>query len=119
MTSVRTQGWQEMMEAASEEMAKWRKEHKQARFTEIEQEVDGHLAGVRRQILQDMLLASESADIRGQAEGMRPKCPGCGVDLRSEGMQKRRLTTEYEQTLELNRSYASCPECGMSFFPPG
>ena len=119
MKQMVTQGWQELMKTASEEMEKWRKENKQARFTDIEREVDGRLAVVRRQILEDMLLASESADIRSQAEGMRPKCPGCGVELRSEGKQKRRLTTEHEQTIELNRSYASCPECGMSFFPPG
>jgi len=119
MTPIPTQNWQELMETASEEMVKWRKKHKQARFTEIEQEVDGHLAGVRRQILQDMLLASESADIRSQEEGSRPKCPGCGVEIVSEGKRRRRLTTEHEQTIELNRSYASCPECGMSFFPPG
>jgi hypothetical protein len=117
MTSIPTQRWQEMMEVASEELAKWRKEHKQARYTEIEQEVDGHLARVRRQILQDMLLASESAEIRNQAKGMRSKCLGCGVELRSEGKRSRRLTTEHEQTVELNRSYGSCPKCGVSYFP--
>ena len=119
MNVLPTRSWQELMEAATEEMAKWRKEHKQARFTEIEQEVDQRLAGVRRQILQDMMLASESADIGGQVEGMRPKCPDCSVEVRSEGKRKRRLTTEHEQTIELSRSYASCPRCGMSFFPPG
>lgn len=118
-TEMATQGWQELMKMATEEMTKWRKENKQARFTEIEGEVDGRLAVVRRQILEDMLLASESADIAGQEKGKRVKCPECGVEMRSEGKRKRMLTTEREQRIELERSYASCPECGMSFFPPG
>lgn len=119
ISQVTTQRWQEMMGAATEEMAKWREENKQARFTEIEEEVDGRLAIVRRQILQDMLLASANADIANQEKGMRAKCPECGVGVRSEGKRKRGLTTEREQQIELERSYASCPECGMSFFPPG
>ena len=118
MNRLPTQRWQELMEAAAEEMAQWRREHKRARFTEIEQEVDVHLARVRRQILQDMALASEKADIKSMDKGMRPKCESCGVELRSEGKRKHGLMTEHEQRIELERSYASCPECGVSFFPP-
>ncbi len=57
MKQMVTQGWQELMKTASEEMEKWRKENKQARFTDIEREVDGRLAVVRRQILEDRTYA--------------------------------------------------------------
>lgn len=30
----------------------------------------------------------------------------------------RTLVTEHDQTIELSRSYATCPECGAGLFPP-
>lgn len=110
--------WQELLDVASDEVVDWREENKRANFGEIEKEVDENLAVVRKQMLEDMLLASESTDIRELEKGKRPKCENCGVGLRSEGKRKRSLTTDHEQVIELNRSYASCPECGESFFPP-
>lgn len=111
--------WQELLDAASEEIVDWREVNKRANFSEIEREVDEKLAVVRKQILQDMLLASDSAEIKKLEKEKRPKCVNCGVPLRSEGKRSRSLTTDHEQVIELIRSYASCPECGMSFFPPG
>ena len=111
--------WQALMEEAAAEMVKWRRRHGRATFQEIEEEVDESLAGMRAQILRDMVLASERADIRGLSKEERPPCPLCGGAVWSEGMRERRLTTHHEQVIELSRSYASCPECGIGFFPPG
>lgn len=110
--------WKELLDAASDEIVEWRVANKRANFGEIERKVDENLAVVRKQILEDMLLASESADIKVIEKEKRPKCKKCGVSLRSEGKRKRSLTTDHEQVVELTRSYASCSECGESFFPP-
>jgi ribosomal protein S27AE len=111
--------WEALMKEASQELRTWRQRHGRATFTEIEEEVDEKLARVRKQILQDMVMASARADIVRKAKAERPSCPSCGVTLRSEGKRRRGLITDHEQEIELVRSYASCPECGDSFFPPG
>jgi len=111
--------WEALMKEASQELRTWRQGHSRATFTEIEEEVDEKLARVRKQILQDMVMASTRADIVRTAKAERPRCPSCGATLRSEGKRRRGLITDYEQEIELVRSYASCPECGDSFFPPG
>lgn len=110
--------WQELLKAASEEIVEWRGENQRANFGEIENEVDEQLAKVRKQILEDMLLASDSADVKILEKGKRPKCANCDIPVRSEGKRSRSLTTDREQVIKLIRSYASCPKCGMSFFPP-
>lgn len=111
--------WEALMKEVSEELAGWRQRHGQATFTEIEDEVDEKLAVVRKQILEDLVMASASADIARKAKEERPSCPSCGAKLRSEGKHRRGLLTEHEQELVLIRSYASCPSCGVSLFPPG
>ena len=45
-------------------------------------------------------------------------CPQCGHPLEHQAEDKRKLTTHYNQTIELSRSYALCPVCGMRVFPP-
>lgn len=112
-------GWEALMKEASQELTTWRQQHSRATFTEIEEEVDEKLARVRKQILQDLAMASASADIAWKAKEERPSCPSCGAKLRSEGKQRRGLLTDHDQEIELVRSYASCPECGVSFFPLG
>lgn len=112
-------GWSSLLEATAQELTNWRQEHSRATFREIEGEVDEKLALVRKQIIEDLAMTSASADIAKLAQAERPSCPGCGGELRSRGKQRRGLITDHEQEIELVRSYASCPECGVSFFPPG
>lgn len=50
-------------------------------------------------------------------EAERPRCPQCGVLLIAPGTQTRTLVTEHDQSLELARSYATCPQCGAGLFP--
>lgn len=111
--------WDELFAAASERMEQWRQENGQANFTAIEKEVDGELARVRAQIIQDLALESKQADIRGRRGEEKVKCPECGAAVKANGQEKRRLVTDYEEAIELERSKAKCLSCGVSFFPPG
>jgi len=112
--------WQRLFDEATEEMKGWRREHRKATFNDIESTVDEKLAGIRAQIMEDLVLDSGSREWAGKPAAERPKCPACGApSLQSNGEKKRRLTTEHEQTIELRRSQGRCAECGASLFPPG
>ena len=111
--------WDELYEEASKAMRQWRQEHKRATLTEIEETVDEELARIRAQMVQDLAMASDVADLRSMAKEERPKCPQCGRPVAANGRQKRRLTTDHEQEVELNRSKAYCGHCKLSFFPSG
>lgn len=111
--------WNELYEEASQAMRRWRREHKRATLTEIEETVDEELARIRAQMIQDLAMSSEAAEIRSLPKEDRPKCPQCGRPAMANGRQKRQLATDHEQVVELNRSKAYCRHCKLSFFPSG
>ena len=110
--------WDDLFEEASEEVLRWRRKHKKATLTEIEDTVDAELARMRAQMIQDLALASELANLNEMPVEERPTCPQCGEPLSANGKQKRQLVTEHEEAINLSRSKGVCPECGASFFPP-
>ena len=111
--------WDDLYEEASQEVLSWRQKHKKATLTEIEDTVDAELARMRAQMIQDLALSSELANLNEMAAEERPKCPECGEPLSANGKQKRQLVTEHEEAINLTRSKGVCPQCGASFFPPG
>ena len=111
--------WDALYQQANHEIRQWRKEHKKATLTEIENTVDGELAKMRAQMIEDLALASEVAELNDVSQEERPQCPECGAPLSANGKQKRQLVTEHEQAVNLTRSQGVCPRCGLSSFPPG
>ena len=111
--------WDELYEEASREVQCWRRKHRKATLTEIENTVDNELAKMRARMIQDLALASETTDLRSMAWEERPKCPQCGRPLAANGQQERGLITDYEQEVELKRSKGYCRRCKLSFFPSG
>jgi len=113
------QQWTESFQQASEEISEWREGNRRASLTDIENTVDGKLAKVRAEMIQELALESAMTDFKRLPPEERPKCPVCGEPLVANGKQKRQLTTTYEQQVELERSKGYCQGCGVSFFPPG
>jgi len=111
--------WDELYEEASREVLRWRQQHKKATLTEIEDTVDAELARMRAQMIQDLALVSESADLRRLSREERPTCPQCGRPLAANGRQQRDVTTDHEQRIALERSKGYCRHCKLGFFPPG
>ena len=111
--------WDELYQQASHEIQQWRQAHKKATLTEIENTVDAELAKMRAQMIEDLALASEVANLKDVPVEKRPHCPACSVSLSANGKQKRQLVTEHEQAVNLSRSQGVCPQCGTSSFPPG
>jgi hypothetical protein len=111
--------WDELYEEASQGELRWRQKHKNATLTELEDTVDSELARMRAQMIQGLALASGTADLGSMAKEERPKCPQCGRPLGANGRQKRDLTTQREQKVELKHSKGYCRHCKLSFFPSG
>ena len=111
--------WRELTEEVLTGMKEWRLAHPKATFREIEAALDERLAKVRARMLQDAALASAATDLAGAGASQRPPCPSCGQPLEHHEMDTRKLTTNYDHTIELTRSYALCPACGTRVFPPG
>lgn len=111
--------WVEAFREASEEISQWRSQKKKATFNEIENNVDGELARLRAQMIQDLVGESGLVNFKEMAAEERPKCPVCGKKLASNGQQKRKLITQHEQVIEIERSKGYCQHCRVSYFPPG
>lgn len=110
--------WMELGEEAFTGIAEWRLAHPKATLSEIEAAIDERLSRVRARMLQDAALASAARDVRTASPEERPRCPDCGELLEAHGREERKLTTTYDRTISLNRSYAVCPKCRAGFFPP-
>jgi YgiT-type zinc finger domain-containing protein len=111
--------WQGVAEEVMGEMKAWRVGHPQATMQEIEKALDVRMAKLRVQMLADMVMASETADLTdGEGKG-EVACPECGGRVEARGKQERRLTSQQNQTIRIVRSYAVCPQCGAGFFPSG
>lgn len=111
--------WHELAEEVVSGFKEWRIQHPRATFSEIEQALDERLGKMRARLVQDAAMASAAADIAAAQEEERPKCPRCGAAVEGRGRQERRLTTQHDQVVTLERSYVVCPACGESFFPSG
>jgi uncharacterized protein YbbK (DUF523 family) len=51
-------------------------------------------------------------------EGDQIHCTVCGGILKDRGKHVRKLTTQNEKQIKLERSYGYCPTCLVGFFPP-
>jgi len=111
--------WREIAEEVMSGMKEWRIQHPRATLREIEDALDERLAKMRARMLADAALASAAADITKKEEEERPVCPACGKEVKARGKRERRLTSQSNQVLRLERSYAVCPQCEAGFFPSG
>jgi hypothetical protein len=111
--------WHELAEEVMSGMKEWRIQHPRATLREIEGALDERLGKMRARMLADAALASAAADLTRGEEGERPVCGECGAAVEARGKQVRHLTSQWNQVLELERSYAVCPQCEAGFFPSG
>ena len=111
--------WSEAAESVWTGMADWRAAHPKATFSEIEAALDERLNQVRARVLADLALASSAADLQAASAEERPRCGRCGVVLQAQGQSERGVLTQGGAEVRLQRSYATCPQCGERSFPPG
>jgi hypothetical protein len=111
--------WRQLCAEAITGMAEWRLQHAKATLSEIEDALDERLGNVRARMLEDAAVASHATDLRTLPPADCPLCPRCGARLQHRTWEKRSLSTHQGQTIRLSRSYAVCPACGETLFPPG
>ena len=111
--------WRALSEEVLSGMKEWRLQHPRATLSEMEAALDERLARQRAQMLADMALASEVADLSEMPREKRPTCPECGKPLVSRGKEGRQLQTVGNQEIALKRSYGVCATCKVGFFPSG
>jgi len=110
--------WRQLCAEAITGMAGWRMDHPKATLSEIEAALDQRLGNVRARMLEDTAMASHARDLRSTRPADCPLCPQCGVRLHHRTWEERSLSTDHGQTIRLQRSYAVCPACGETLFPP-
>jgi YgiT-type zinc finger domain-containing protein len=117
--------WVQLSEQVLSGMRDWRVQHPRATLTEIEEELDSRLAGIRARLLEHLAQQSQAAAWGGRraaaGEPARepPRCPQCRTPLEARGRKTRRLKTHGGRELAVRREYGVCPQCGQGLFPPG
>lgn len=111
--------WEGLQSQINDVIREWRKANPEATFTAIENEVETNMAEVKRQIVEDLVHESKTADLTKLREADRPKCPTCKEPVKANGKKKRVLKTTHEKEIEIERDQAYCPTCKETFFPSG
>lgn len=109
--------WQELSEAALQEMGDWREKHPKASLREIEEALDQQMLKLRAKVLEEAAQLSERR-VWTESENL-PVCPDCRTVLEFRMKGKRELQTQGGHSIQLEREYGICPRCGQGFFPPG
>ncbi len=100
-------------------MTQWRKEPPKATWAQIEAAVDEQINQLRAQLIQDGVQRGETEPWSEMPQEERPKCATCGKPLGARGEQTRFLQTTGGEAVKLTRTYGTCPQWGVGFFPPG
>jgi len=113
---TREEWWNEAQQVLNQ-LEAFNTAHPHATWAEIESAVDGALAGLRRDLLADSVQGHPWSDFRGSED--RPTCPHCGTALRADGQYVRRVRTQGDEDVAIERTRGRCPVCGTGLFPPG
>ena len=73
--------WRDMREAIMAGIEAWRLRHPKASLQEMAAAVDARLAERRTHIWQNVVLASQAADVSQASGPERPVCPPCGTSV--------------------------------------
>ena len=98
-------------------ITQWRKEHPKATWAESEAAIDEQINQVRAQLIQDVVQMQESENGSQMPEEERPKGVTCGKPLWARGKQPRWIQTNGGEAVKLTRTYGTCPQCEVGFFP--
>jgi hypothetical protein len=113
------QAWRTKSIEILTDVKEWRRAHPKATYVQIEDEVHRRMMQLEAQILQDAVQASESREWGKMSGKLAALCPTCAAPLQARGKHKRTLQGNGGQPVTLSRTYGTCPQCGVSLFPPG
>jgi ribosomal protein S27AE len=98
-------------------MSEWIAEHPNATLEETEAVLDERISILRAKMLEGAIIEmNRRENWKDAPKEHRPKCERCGAALIARGKRMRLLQTSGGQQVKIERSYASCPDCGQGFF---
>lgn len=100
-------------EAEVDQLLNWQEKANQPNLTQFEDEV----LTARKEISIEMMKAM----LQGEATGTpieAPVCPKCGKAMEDKGKRRQVIETRVG-TIQIERTYYACPDCGEGIFPPG
>jgi hypothetical protein len=102
-----------------QKMKSWNTLHPDATFLEIEVKARELVSALEARLIQESALERERGDWAEQETEEQLQCPTCHVPLLSRGKHMRHLQGTAGREIQLKRTYGTCPNCGIGFFPPG
>ena len=111
--------WAKQIAAVVGKVRTWRALHPRATFREITEAIDAELSSLRAQMVSDAASSSPAARFTEQPPEERPRCGQCGGKLVGRGRHRRRVTTQRDVPVSLEREYGVCASCKRGVFPPG
>lgn len=100
-------------ERAWDDFNAWYKEHPEATFDEMEEELGKHRRGLLGSFVE---LTLRQGELGAMPEV--PICEKCGKPMEFKGYPKKRVHG-LELDVQIPRAYYYCPTCQVGFFPPG
>lgn len=97
----------------------WHVTHPRATLAEMDTALYPLLMQLQAACMQEMAQEQPEAHWAAYPETERPRCPTCQVPLRPHGTRPRRLQGRGGASVDLDRTYGVCPQCGTGVFPPG
>jgi ribosomal protein S27AE len=113
---------EEILKDLSEEilvdMDTWNKSNPNATFLEIEEKARELASKLEVALIEKTALEREEESWKKKEEKERSRCPKCHTLLVSRGKRMRSLQGAQGREIKLKRTYGTCPNCGVGFFPP-
>ena len=100
-------------EGEVDQLLSWQEKAKRPNLTQFENEI----MAARKEIGIEMMRAM----LQGEPAGTpieAPMCAKCGKAMENKGKRPQVIETRVG-TIQIERTYYACPECGEGFFPPG
>lgn len=104
-------------EALEQKSKEWRRAHPKAKYVEIEGEIHRRMMQLEARVIQEAAQESEAREWGKGREQEAPVCAKCAVPLSARGKHRRTLQGNGGESVMLNRTYGTCPNCRESFFP--
>lgn len=100
-------------ESELDQLLDWQEKANQPDLTQFENEILAARKGISVEMLRAMLQGEQNS-----TPVEAPMCPKCKKVMENKGVRPQIIETRLG-TIQIERNYYACPECGEGFFPPG
>jgi hypothetical protein len=99
------------------DMDNWNKSNTNATLLEIEEKSRELTSKLEVALIEKTALEREEESWSKKGAEECPSCPTCHISITSRGKRERTLQGAQGREIHLKRTYGTCPNCGVGFFP--